>query len=68
MEELTQYIKADFAVLVAVLYCIGRGLKAIQRFPNQFIPLALTFCGIGLATSVGRIALCQLRQLGSRSV
>ena len=46
MEELTQYIKADFAVLVAVLYCIGRGLKAIQRFPNQFIPLALTFCGI----------------------
>ena len=37
MEELTQYIKADFAVLVAVLYCIGRGLKAIQRFPNQFI-------------------------------
>ena len=22
MEELTQYIKADFAVLVAVLYCI----------------------------------------------
>ena len=38
MEELTQYIKADFAVLVAVLYCIGRGLKAIQRFPNQFIP------------------------------
>ena len=49
IEELTQYIKADFAVLVAVLYCIGRGLKAIQRFPNQFIPLALTFCGIGLA-------------------
>ena len=49
MEELTQYIKSDFAVLVAVLYCIGRGLKAIQRFPNQFIPLALTFCGIGLA-------------------
>ena len=69
MEELTQYIKADFAVLVAVLYCIGRGLKAIQRFPNQFIPLALTFCGIGLAClSVGRIALCQLRQLGSRAV
>ena len=46
MEELTQYIKADFAVLVAVLYCIGRGLKAIQRFPNQFIPLALTFEGV----------------------
>ena len=53
MEELTQYIKADFAVLVAVLYCIGRGLKAIQRFPNQFIPLALTFCGIGLALFEG---------------
>lgn len=49
MEELTQYIKADFAVLVAVLYCIGHGMKALPKFPNQFIPLALTVCGIALA-------------------
>ena len=48
MEELTQYIKADFAVLVAVLYCIGRGLKGIQRFPNQFI-LWHSRSAIGLA-------------------
>ena len=49
MEELTQYIKTDFAVLVAVLYCIGRGMKALPKFPNHFIPLALTVCGIALA-------------------
>ena len=67
MEELTQYIKADFAVLVAVLYCIGRGLKAIQRFPNQFI-LCTHVLRDWTGLSVGRIALCQLRQLGSRSV
>ena len=67
MEELTQYIKADFAVLVAVLYCIGRGLKAIQRFPNQFILCDSRSAGLDWL-SVGRIALCQLRQLGSRSV
>ena len=34
MEELTQYIKADFAVLVAVLYCIGRGSRA--RGDNRY--------------------------------
>ena len=41
MEELTQYIKADFAVLVAGLYCIGRGLKAIQRCKSRCLLLYL---------------------------
>ncbi len=49
MEQISQYIKTDFAVLVAVLYCIGRGMKALPKFPNHFIPLALTVCGIALA-------------------
>lgn len=49
MEEITQYIKTEYAILVAVLYLLGRGLKRLQRFPNQFIPLVLTVCGIGLA-------------------
>lgn len=49
MEWLTQYIDADYAVLVIVLYCLGRAYKAIRRFPNQYIPLALTFVGIALA-------------------
>lgn len=49
MEQITQYIKAEYAVLVAVLYCLGCGLKALKIFPNRFIPLVLTICGIGLA-------------------
>ncbi len=68
MEELTQYIKADFAVLVAVLYCIGRGLKAIQRFSQSIYPSGTHVLRDWTGLSVGRIALCQLRQLGSRSV
>ena len=49
MEQITQYIQADYAVLAAVLYCLGRVLKAVKKFPNQFVPLALTVCGIALA-------------------
>ena len=49
MEQISQYIKADYAVLAAALYCIGRGLKALGRFPNQYIPLALTAIGVALA-------------------
>ena len=42
MEQITQYIQADYAILAAVLYCLGRVLKAVKKFPNQIIPLALT--------------------------
>nr|WP_297176640.1 phage holin family protein [uncultured Agathobaculum sp.] len=49
MEQILQYVKTDYAILVAVLYCLGRVLKAINKFPNQFIPLALTGCGVLLA-------------------
>lgn len=49
MEQITQYIQADYAILAVVLYCLGRVLKAVKKFPNQFIPLALTACGIALA-------------------
>lgn len=49
MEHLSQYIEADYAVLSAVLYCLGRVLKALGRFPNRLIPLTLTGCGIALA-------------------
>ena len=49
MEQILQYVKTDYAILAAVLYCLGRVLKAIEKFPNQFIPLALTACGVVLA-------------------
>ena len=49
LEQITQYVSAEYAILAAVLYCLGRALKSIRKFPNQFIPLALTGCGIVLA-------------------
>ena len=49
LEQITQYVSAEYAILAAVLYCLGLALKSIRKFPNQFIPLALTGCGIVLA-------------------
>ncbi len=49
MEQIAEYIQAQYAILVAVLYCLGAALKSIKKFPNQFIPLALTVLGIALA-------------------
>ena len=49
MEQISQYIQAEYAILAAVLYCLGRALKSVKKFPNQFIPLALTVCGVALA-------------------
>lgn len=49
MEQFAEYIEAQYAVLVAVLFCLGNVFKAIKRFPNQFIPVTLTVMGIGLA-------------------
>ncbi len=49
MEQLIEYIDAQYAILVAVLYCLGAVLKSIKAFPNQFIPITLTVVGIALA-------------------
>lgn len=49
MEQFTQYIKPDYMVLVGALYCIGCMLRTSERFPNRFIPLTLTACGLLLA-------------------
>ena len=49
MEQISQFVSAEYAILAAVLYCLGRALKSIRKFPNQFIPLAPTGCGIVLA-------------------
>ncbi len=49
LEQLIDYIDAQYAILVAVLYCLGTVLKSIKIFPNQFIPITLTVLGISLA-------------------
>ncbi len=49
LEQLIEYIDAQYAILVAVLYCLGAAFKSIKAFPNQFIPITLTVVGIALA-------------------
>jgi len=49
LEQLFKYIDAQYAILVAVLYFLGKALKTIKVFPNQFIPITLTVLGIALA-------------------
>ena len=49
LEQLTQYIKAEYLILVAVLYCIRQGLQGVVRFPVQFLPFVLGGCGVALA-------------------
>ena len=68
MEQLTQYIQADYAILAAVLFCLGRALKAVKRFPNQFIPLALTGCGCRTGLPFRGLPLWGFRQLGGGAV
>ncbi|MCB6366962.1 phage holin family protein [Intestinibacillus massiliensis] len=48
MEDFSRFIKPDFTVLVAALYCLGIALRRSALFPNNMIPLLLTACGAGL--------------------
>lgn len=59
MEELFSLVKADYTIIVAVLYFIGVGLRRLTVFPNNYIPLTITITGIALA------ALSSLSRLGS---
>lgn len=49
MEQILQYVKADYAILTVVLFCLGRVLLSIENFPHQYKLLALTVCGVLLA-------------------
>ncbi len=49
MESILQYIKADYAILTVVLFCLGRVLLSIAKFPQQYKLLVLTGCGVLLA-------------------
>lgn len=49
MEQINQFIKSEYMVLVAALYLLGRVLRKLKKLPNQFIPFILTTCGIALA-------------------
>ena len=49
MEAISQFIAPEFAILAAVLYCIGEIIKRTQVIPCRFIPLLLAVCGVLLA-------------------
>lgn len=49
MDMIEQYIGANYAIIVAVLYVIGIVLKKTPRIPNNFIPFIITTLGMGFA-------------------
>lgn len=49
METVFQYIRSEYAILVAILYCIGGVLKNTDAIANKWIPCILTVVGIALA-------------------
>lgn len=49
MEELFSFVKADYTIIIAVLYFIGVILRKLKAFPNCYIPLCITLVGIILA-------------------
>ncbi|RKJ81784.1 hypothetical protein D7X33_03410 [Butyricicoccus sp. 1XD8-22] len=49
MDELFSFVKADYTIIIAVLYFIGIALRKLKVFPNNYIPLSITLVGIGLA-------------------
>lgn len=57
MEELFSLVKADYTIIIAVLYFIGVGLRKLKAFPNCYIPLSITLVGIMMAalSSVSRL-------------
>ena len=44
-----QYIKADYAILTVVLFCLARVLLSIKKISPQYKLLVLTGCGVLLA-------------------
>lgn len=46
--ELTDYIKPELLILVAVLFCVGAGLKR-SRLSDRHIPAVLGVAGIAAA-------------------
>ncbi len=49
MDDLLSFVKPEFAILIAVLYCLGMVFKRSKSIPDHCIPLLLTGCGVGLA-------------------
>lgn len=49
MEIISQYIEPQYAILVAVLYCVGGVIKRTDAVNCRWIPAVLTLIGIGLA-------------------
>jgi hypothetical protein len=50
MENLTEYIKPELLVLVAVLYILGLMIKGTKKIKDNYIPVILGVAGIALST------------------
>ena len=49
MDGVMEYIRPELLVLVAVLYIVGKALKASQDVKDKHIPLILGGAGVFLA-------------------
>lgn len=49
MEIISQYIDPQYAMLIAVLYCVGEAIKRTNAVNYRWIPAILTLLGVGLA-------------------
>lgn len=46
--DITQYVNAQFLILIPVIYLIGMFIKSANFYNNRFIPLTLGVTGIVL--------------------
>lgn len=49
MDNITEYIKPELLVLVAVLYIVGLMIKQTERLADKYIPAVLGVIGVLLA-------------------
>ena len=54
MDGVMEYIRPELLVLVAVLYIVGKALKASQDVKDKHIPLILGGAGVFLAMLVSQ--------------
>lgn len=49
MDYLSQFIDPQYAILVAILYCVGSVIKRTEKVNCRWIPMILTVLGVVLA-------------------
>jgi hypothetical protein len=51
--EILKYINENYLIVIAVIYVIGMVLKAVNKVPDEIIPLILLVVAIGFSIAIG---------------